>query len=153
MFSLLTHAKVFDDRWLESQTDGSANEQEDAASSLHGFAAISRRHTSYKPMIAAVNGSAYGGGVEILLNCDLVVASDDAVFALPEVKRGVLASQGGACLLCVCCCVSVLLGCFISFQKNLRFRFPCSNFGSGSSLRGFFLENETTPRGAPQSSC
>lgn len=47
-------------------------------------------------MIAAVNGSAYGGGVELILNCDMVVASEDAVFALPEVKRGVVASQGGA---------------------------------------------------------
>jgi hypothetical protein len=46
-------------------------------------------------MIAAVNGSAYGGGVEIILNCDIVIASEDAVFALPEVKRGVLAAQGG----------------------------------------------------------
>lgn len=46
-------------------------------------------------MIAAVNGSAYGGGVELILNCDIVIASEDAVFALPEVKRGVLASQGG----------------------------------------------------------
>jgi enoyl-CoA hydratase/carnithine racemase len=46
-------------------------------------------------MIAAVNGSAYGGGVEMILNCDIVIASEDAVFALPEVKRGVLAAQGG----------------------------------------------------------
>lgn len=46
-------------------------------------------------MIAAVNGSAYGGGVEMILNCDMVIASEDAVFALPEVKRGVLAAQGG----------------------------------------------------------
>ncbi len=33
--------------------------------------------------------------MEIILNCDLVIASDDAVFALPEVKRGVVAAQGG----------------------------------------------------------
>lgn len=70
-------------------------EQEAIASSLHGFAAISRRHTSCKPIIAAVNGSAYGGGVEIVLNCDIVIASESAMFALPEVKRGVLAAQGG----------------------------------------------------------
>jgi len=42
-----------------------------------------------------VNGGAYGGGVEILLNCDLVIASEDATLALPEVKRGVSAAQGG----------------------------------------------------------
>jgi enoyl-CoA hydratase/carnithine racemase len=46
-------------------------------------------------MIAAVNGGAYGGGMEILLNCDIVIADEKAVFALPEVKRGVVASQGG----------------------------------------------------------
>lgn len=65
------------------------------ATSLHGFASISRRRTSLKPMIAAINGPAYGGGVEIILNCDLVVASQDAIFGLPEVKRGVMAAQGG----------------------------------------------------------
>ncbi|OJA08881.1 hypothetical protein AZE42_01729 [Rhizopogon vesiculosus] len=79
--------------WLQRQTSGKANEQEDIASSVHGFASISRRRTC-KPMIAAVNGSAYGGGVEMILNCDIVIASEDAVFALPEVKRGVLAAQG-----------------------------------------------------------
>lgn len=48
-----------------------------------------------KPIIAAVNGIAFGGGMELVLNCDLVIASDDAAFALPEVKRGVIAAQGG----------------------------------------------------------
>ncbi|KAF8131419.1 ClpP/crotonase-like domain-containing protein [Boletus edulis] len=80
--------------WQQDQMQGRITEQESVASSLHGFAAISRRHTSYKPIIAAVNGSAYGGGVELVLNCDVVIASEDAVFALPEVKRGVLAVQG-----------------------------------------------------------
>ncbi|KAH7923785.1 ClpP/crotonase [Leucogyrophana mollusca] len=80
--------------WHQNQSSGRVNEQEGVASSVHGFASISRRHTSCKPMIAAVNGSAYGGGVEMILNCDIVVASEDAVFALPEVKRGVVAAQG-----------------------------------------------------------
>jgi enoyl-CoA hydratase/carnithine racemase len=48
-----------------------------------------------KPIIAAVNGIAIGGGMEMIINCDLVIASDDAAFALPEVKRGVVAAQGG----------------------------------------------------------
>ncbi|WP_433472323.1 enoyl-CoA hydratase/isomerase family protein [Spirillospora sp. CA-142024] len=47
------------------------------------------------PMIAAVNGLAYGGGLELALACDLVVCGEHARFALPEVKRGVLASGGG----------------------------------------------------------
>lgn len=88
--------------------NGQVTEQEAVASSLHGFAAISRRHTSCKPIIAAVNGSAYGGGVELVLNCDIVIASEDAVFALPEVKRGVLAAQGGTSHSLRFCSASVL---------------------------------------------
>jgi enoyl-CoA hydratase len=48
-----------------------------------------------KPLIAAVEGYALGGGFEMALCCDLVVASDTARFGLPEVKRGLLASAGG----------------------------------------------------------
>lgn len=59
-----------------------------------GFAGIVR-HRIDKPVIAAVNGYAMGGGTEIALACDLVVAADTAVFGLPEVKRGLLAAAGG----------------------------------------------------------
>lgn len=62
---------------------------------IHGFGSISRRRSSCKPMIAAVNGGAYGGGLEMVLNCDIVIASEKAQFAFPEVKRGVVATQGG----------------------------------------------------------
>ncbi len=48
-----------------------------------------------KPWIAAVNGKALAGGFEIVLSCDLVVASDDSMFGLPEVSRGLLAAAGG----------------------------------------------------------
>jgi len=48
-----------------------------------------------KPLIAAVNGPAIAGGFELVLACDLVVAADDAVFGLPEVKRGLVAAAGG----------------------------------------------------------
>jgi len=53
-----------------------------------------RRHQ--KPVIAAVNGIAFGGGLELALACDLVVADPSAKFALTEVKRGVIAAAGGA---------------------------------------------------------
>jgi enoyl-CoA hydratase/carnithine racemase len=82
------------------------NEQERVAANMHGFGSISRRHTSSKPMIAAVNGGAYGGGVEMVLNCDIVIASQDAKFALPEVKRGVVAIQGGTSTRCFFWCPS-----------------------------------------------
>lgn len=54
------------------------------------------RHAVHKPLIAAVNGAALGGGTEIALACDLVVASEDAMFGLPEVTRGLVAAGGGA---------------------------------------------------------
>jgi enoyl-CoA hydratase/carnithine racemase len=70
------------------------NIKERMLSVVHGFGSISRRRTSCKPMIAAVNGGAYGGGLEMVLNCDIVIASEKAQFAAPEVKRGVVAIQG-----------------------------------------------------------
>lgn len=48
------------------------------------------------PVVAAVQGAALGGGFEVALACDLVVAADDAVFGLPEVRRGLVAAGGGA---------------------------------------------------------
>jgi len=52
------------------------------------------RRPRTKPLIAAVEGPAFGGGFEIVLACDLVVASRTARFALPESRRGVIASSG-----------------------------------------------------------
>ena len=60
-----------------------------------GFAGFCT-HTLSKPVSAAVNGMALGGGMEILLHADLAVASEHAQFGLPEVKRGLLAGAGGA---------------------------------------------------------
>ncbi|WP_404478011.1 enoyl-CoA hydratase-related protein [Novosphingobium sp. BL-52-GroH] len=59
-----------------------------------GFAGLidARRR---KPLIAAVRGAALGGGCELALACDMIVASDDASFGLPEVKRGLFAGAGG----------------------------------------------------------
>ena len=59
-----------------------------------GFAGITRRRFP-KPLIAAVNGAAVAGGFEVVLSCDLAVAADHAVFGIPEVTRGLLASAGG----------------------------------------------------------
>ena len=59
-----------------------------------GFAGLVRRVRT-KPLIAAVEGPAVAGGTEIVLSCDLVVASTTARFGLPEVKRSLVANAGG----------------------------------------------------------
>jgi enoyl-CoA hydratase/carnithine racemase len=59
-----------------------------------GFAGLTHRPLA-KPTIAAVNGLALGGGMEIALACDLVVAAEHAKFGLPEVKVGLIAAAGG----------------------------------------------------------
>jgi len=59
-----------------------------------GFAGITER-SAEKPVIAAVEGYAVAGGCEIALACDMIVASDDARFGLPEVSRGLIAGAGG----------------------------------------------------------
>jgi crotonobetainyl-CoA hydratase len=59
-----------------------------------GFAGFVR-HFIDKPVIAAVNGTALGGGTELALASDLVVACESATFGLPEVKRGLIAGAGG----------------------------------------------------------
>lgn len=60
-----------------------------------GFAGLTARFDLDKPVIAAVNGLAMGGGFEIALACDLIVADEGAVFALPEPKVGLAALAGG----------------------------------------------------------
>ncbi len=59
-----------------------------------GFAGIVQRERT-KPIIAAVDGPALAGGTEIVLSCDLVVASTTATFGIPEVKRNLVAGAGG----------------------------------------------------------
>src|SRR4029078_3286303 len=59
-----------------------------------GFAGLTEAQLS-KPLIAAVEGYALGGGFELALGWDLIVAAEDAKFGLPEVTRGLIAAGGG----------------------------------------------------------
>jgi crotonobetainyl-CoA hydratase len=67
----------------------------DSVTPLTGFGGITARFDMDKPIIAAVNGLALGGGFEMALACDLVVASESASFGLPEVRVGLAAMGGG----------------------------------------------------------
>jgi enoyl-CoA hydratase/carnithine racemase len=69
---------------------------------MHMSIAMRIRHREYdemaqfsKPLIAAVDGFALGGGFELVLTCDIVIASDRAIFGTPEIHRGIFSSNGG----------------------------------------------------------
>jgi enoyl-CoA hydratase/carnithine racemase len=75
-------------------TDLSGTRRSSPATERGGEYGVIRRDR-VKPLIAAVEGAALGGGFEIVLACDLVVASRTASFGLPEVKRGLVPTCGG----------------------------------------------------------
>lgn len=79
---------------LVAVSRGEKLQPEDPVKAAWGFAGFVR-HPISKPVIVAVNGFALGGGTEISLAADLVVAAETANFGLPEVKRGILAGAGG----------------------------------------------------------
>ena len=76
---------------LKLVNEGRAAEISTERGGFAGFVALPRT----KPIIAAVDGFALAGGTEIVLACDLVVASVEATFGIPEVKRSLVAAAGG----------------------------------------------------------
>lgn len=80
---------------LVALSRGGALAPEDKAQQAWGFGGFAA-HPISKPVIGAVNGFAFGGGCELALMCDLIVAAENAQFGLPEVKVGLFAAAGGA---------------------------------------------------------
>ncbi len=81
---------------LKWQAQHGAQALREGLDSLNGgFGGLTRRFDCYKPIIAAVNGLALGGGFEIALACDIIVAAENASFGLTEPKVGLMAAQGG----------------------------------------------------------
>ncbi|MDB5575560.1 MAG: enoyl-CoA hydratase [Bradyrhizobium sp.] len=74
---------------------GDLTSQHAAPPPATGFGGLTARFDRRKPIIAAVNGAAIGGGFELALACDLIVAADTAEFALPEPRLGLAALAGG----------------------------------------------------------
>lgn len=86
------------DRFFSAGWDLKAAASGEAVDADHGpggFAGLTESFTRRKPVVAAVNGLALGGGFELVLAADLVVAADSAEFALPEVSLGLVADSGG----------------------------------------------------------
>ncbi len=78
-----------------------------------GFGGIMRRART-KPLIAAVDGPALAGGTEMVLACDLVVASTSASIGIPEVKRSLVAAAGGLFRLSRCLPLNVAMECALT---------------------------------------
>jgi enoyl-CoA hydratase/carnithine racemase len=92
------------------------------------FAAITRGYNCPKPLIAAVNGVAAGGGFEIALACDIVIAAESARFGLPEPRVGLIAGAGGIHRLTRQVPLKVAMGMLltgrlVSAEDGLRFGF------------------------------
>lgn len=83
-----------DDKAFSAGMDLKAFAQGEFPATEAGFGGVTQRHFS-KPLIGAANGSAFAGGFEMLLACDLVVAAEHAVFGIPETQRGLIAGAGG----------------------------------------------------------
>jgi crotonobetainyl-CoA hydratase len=89
-----TGEKIFSAGWdLKAAAEDELSESD--YQSPGGFAGITEMWDLNKPVIAAVNGVAVGGGFEIALACDLIVAAEHATFFLPETSLGVMADAGG----------------------------------------------------------
>ena len=106
-----------------------------AAARPDGFGGIALRTTLDIPVIARVNGHALGGGFEMVLGCDIVIAAEEASFGLPEPRVGRLPLDGGI----------VLLARQISFRPAMGLLLTGRRIGAAQALE-MGLINEVVPR-------
>ena len=99
-----------------------------------GFGGITRGLNIWKPIIAAVNGYALAGGLELALACDIRVASENAVFGCSEVRRGFHHCDGG----------TVRLPLIVGLGNALRMQLTGEHIGAEEALR-IGLVSEVVP--------
>ncbi|MGC6390765.1 MAG: enoyl-CoA hydratase [Alphaproteobacteria bacterium] len=119
---------------LKFQAEGGSRERPPS-----GFGGITTRFNRTKPMIAAVNGVAMGGGFEMALACDIIVAAENAIFALPEPKVGLAALAGGLHRLPRCiphkkAMAMILTGRHVSAQEGFDMGFVSDLAPQGEAL-------------------
>ncbi len=68
-----------------------AGEAPDSDYGVGGFGGLQELPDMHKPVVAAVNGLAFGGGFEIMISCDIIIAAEHATFCLPELRSGIIA--------------------------------------------------------------
>ena len=125
-------AKFFCPGWdLKSAADGDAV---DADYGVGGFGGLQELPQMNKPVIAAVNGICCGGGLELALSCDLILASDNATFALPEIRSGTVADAA-----------SIKLPKRIPYHVAMDLLLTGRWFDAEEALRWGLLREITTP--------
>lgn len=102
-----------------------------------GFGGITRGLNIWKPIIAAVNGYALAGGLELALACDIRVASENAVFGCSEVRRGFHHCDGG----------TVRLPLIVGLGNALRMQLTGEHIGAEEALRIGLVSEVTPPDG------
>lgn len=82
-------------KWTAAMRDASPEEKEASAAKLASVTRLQDRFDIVKPIIARINGFALGGGLELALACDIIVAAEHAELGLPEPRRGLIAGAMG----------------------------------------------------------
>ncbi len=100
-----------------------------------GFPRLTERFTLCKPVVAKVGGYALGGGFELALACDIIVASEDAVFGLPEARLGLVPGAGGAFRLARQLPLKVAMGYLLTGRRM-----------TAAQALAFGLVNQVVPR-------